>query len=233
MKQSILILVMATSLFACKKSEDPKPEEYKCTTCIQSPEAKEAYNQSSAGVYKGVIVGSSGTIALYLYNIGAQVQALVTFDGKSGTLSTTSLSNWNPGDAINNALFSGIIDGQSIQIYFSVNANGQNPTVTMVIPGHNVSVAVYKETSTSLIKNFEGTYSGDQSGIFNITFNGNNYILVTDSGEFIEGTLINGGIDLNHEETNIKGHFEGNDEIKGTWEGSENESGTWTGRRTL
>ena len=115
---------------------------------------KEQFNNSSGGVYKGVIVGSTGTIALYLYNTGTEVKALVAFDGQNGTLSTTSLSAWAPGQPISNALFTGTINGQQVEAMFSVEANGQNPTVTVQIPGHTVYVAIYKETSTTLIKNY-------------------------------------------------------------------------------
>lgn len=225
-------------LNACKKDKDnttpTTSEPYKCTTCITTPEAKEAFNNSSAGVYKGVIVGSTGTIALYLYNTGSEVKALVAFDGHNGTLSTTSLSTWAPGQPINNALFTGTINGQQVQATFLVEANGQNPTVTVQIPGHTVSVAIYKETSTTLIKNYEGTYAGDDNGVFNMAFSGDTYSIVSDGGGApMEGTLINGKIELNAGGVEIKGEFDG-DHVEGTWKDNDNaKQGTWEGNRTL
>lgn len=239
MKNSLLLLLSVfTIMSACKKDDEttpPTPEPYKCTTCITTPEAKAEHNTSSAGVYKGVIVGSTGTIALYLYNTGTEVSALVAFDGKNATLTTTSLSGWAPGQPITNALFTGTIDGQTVQALFSVEANGQNPSVQLTIPGHTVTVAVYKETSTMLIKNYEGTYAGDDNGIFNMSMSGEEYSIVTQGGNApMEGVLINGKVDFNQNGIEVKGEFQGTDYISGTWKNTtDNTQGTWTGNRTL
>jgi hypothetical protein len=240
MKKYLLILSAFAMLSSCKKEDqnttDPTTTEpYKCTTCITTPEASAQYDNNSGGVYKGVIVGSTGTIALYLYNTGTEVKALVAFDGKNATLSTTSLSSWTPGQAISNALFTGIIDGQTVQAIFSVDANGQNPMVQLTIPGHTISVAIYKETSATLIKNFEGTYSGDDNGIFNLAFSGNNYSIVTDGGGApIQGSLVNGKVELTHNGVEVKGEFQGTDHIEGAWKDTDNNTqGTWSGNRTL
>lgn len=240
MKKAAFILFMALSFCACKKDKTtttpttPTTPAYVCAGCASTPEAKEQYNQSSGGVYKGVIVGSSGTIALYLFNTGTEVKALVAFDGKNAVLSTTALSSWTPGQAISNALFTGTVNGQQVQALFSVDANGQNPQVQVQIPGHNVVVAVYKETSTTLIKNYEGTYSGDDSGIFNMALSGNDYSIVSDGGGApFQATLVNGAVDLTHDGVTIKGTFN-KDEITGTWNDTKNnKKGTWTGKRTL
>lgn len=238
-KPLLLLLSVLTIMNACKKEDKTTPptppEPYKCTTCITTPEAKADYNSSSAGVYKGVIVGSTGTIALYLHNTGTEVSALVSFDGKNATLTSTSLSGWAPGQAITNALFTGTIDGQNIEALFSVGANGQNPSVQVMIPGHTVTVAIYKETSTSLIRNFEGTYAGGDQGIFNMVIVGDQYSIVSDDGdEPMESTLVNGKVDLNHNGVEVKGEFNGTDYIEGTWKDNNNvKEGTWTGNRTL
>jgi hypothetical protein len=226
-------------MYACKKDDKETtpttPEPYKCTTCITSPEAKAQYNDNSGGVYKGVLVGSTGTIALYLHNTGTEVQALISFDGKNATLTTTSLNNWSPGQAINNALFTGTIEGQTVQALFSVDANGQNPMVSVSIPGHTVNVAIYKETSTNMIRNFEGTYTGGDQGIFNMVIVGNQYSIVSDGGgDPFESTLVNGKIDLVHDGVEIKGEFSGTDHVEGTWKDNNNaKEGTWSGNRTL
>jgi hypothetical protein len=240
MKKSILLFLSAcTIMYACKKDDNNNnnttPEPYKCTTCITTPEANAAYDNNSGGVYKGVIVGSTGTIALYLYNVGTEVKALVAFDGQNAVLTSTSLSGWTPGQAISNALFTGTINGQTVTATFSVNANGQDPTVTVNIPGHTVNVAIYKETSTTLIRNFEGTYSGDDNGVFNMVVNGNEYSIVSDGGGApMEGTLVNGKIDLNNNGVEIKGEFQGTDHVEGTWKDNNHSTqGTWTGNRTL
>lgn len=232
---TITAALLIGGLSACTKDDNNSSTPYTCASCATAPEAKEIYNTSSAGVYKGVVVGSTGTIALYLYNTGTVVEVLVTFDGKSGTLTTTDLSGWTPGQPISNALFTGTINGTSVQAVFSVDADGKNPSVTLVIPGHTVTVAVYKETSAILIKNFEGTYSGDDNGIFNMAFSGDDYSIVSDGGgDPMEGKLVGGKISLSHDGVEISGSFSGADEISGTWKDTDNnKSGTWKGKRTL
>lgn len=239
MKKYLLVFLSAATLFSsCKKEEEPTnptPEPYKCTTCLTTPEAIAAYDGSSAGVYKGVLVGSTGTIALYLYNTGTEVKALVAFDGQNGTLTCSTLSTWQPGQAISNALFTGTVNNQNVQATFSVDANGQNPNVQVSIPGHTVYVAVYKETSTTLIRNFEGTYTGDDSGIFNMAISGNEFSIVSDGGgDPMESTFVNGEIDINHNGVEVKGTFQGTDHVEGTWKDTNhNTQGTWEGHRTL
>jgi hypothetical protein len=222
------------SLAGCKKKEKTTPTEepYKCPTCVTTPEAKAAYNNSSAGVYKGVLVGSTGTIGLYIYNTGTDVKALVSFDGKNTTLTTTSLSGWTPGQPINNAVFTGTLNGQNISVTFSVGANGQNPSIQVSIPGHTVTVGVYKETSETLIKNFEGTYAGDDAGVFNMVLNGQDYSIVTDDGGIYTGKLVNGEINYTNASLEIKGTFSG-DKTNGTWKGTNGKQGTWNGTRTM
>lgn len=237
MKQLTLALLVIASLVSCNKEDDPPaattPAAYVCPTCVTTPEAKAEHDATSGGVYKGVIVGSSGTIALYLYNTGTEVKALVSFDGQNATLTTQSLSTWTPGQAITNALFTGTINGQAISAYFSVGANGANPQVQLTIPGHTVHVAVYKETSTALVKNYEGTYAGDDQGTFNMTLHGNEYSIVPDGGDIIVGTLVNGAIDITNGKVEIKGTFNG-DDVNGTWKDTpKSKQGTWSGKRTL
>lgn len=243
MRQLTLTLLLIATLFSCKKDDNnttnnnnttPTPTPYVCPTCVTTPEAKAEHDASSGGVYKGVIVGSTGTIALYLYNSGTEVKALVSFDGKSATFTTQSLSSWSPGQPITNALFTGVIDGVNMSAYFSVDANGQNPKVQMTIPGHTVNVAVYKETSTALVKNYEGTYTGDDAGTFNMTLHGNEFSIVVSSGGIMVDQLKNGAIDhVSNTGVEVKGTFNG-DDVSGTWKDlTDNEQGTWTGKRTL
>lgn len=243
MKQSALIMLFIATLASCKKDDNNTnsnnnnntPTSYVCPTCVTAPEAKSEHDAGSGGVYKGVIVGSSGTIALYLYNTGTEVKALVSFDGKSATFTTQSLSSWSPGQPISNALFTGTIDGKAMSAYFSVDANGQNPQVQMTIPGHTVNVAVYKETSKALVKNYEGTYTGDDAGTFNMTLNGNDYSIVVSGGGILEGSLVNGAIDhlTQKDQVEVKGTFNG-DDVSGTWKDTKStKQGTWSGKRTL
>ncbi len=235
-KVSLLLLVGCLFWSACEKNEDKPSNNHTCTTCVNNPEANPALNNSSGGVYKGIIVGSSGTIALYLHNDSSnEVKALVVFDGGSATLTTTDLNNWTPGQAITNALFTGTVNNTNIQAVFSVDANGQNPSLAVNIPGHTVVVALYKETSTTLVKSFEGTYAGDNSGTFNLLFHGDHFNIIVEGGqEIFNSSLTNGEMNFSQNDVEIKGQFNGADQMNGTWKDTENGTqGTWTANRTL
>lgn len=236
-KITILLLAVVAAFASCTKEEKDKKEDkpYTCASCVTTPEAKSEYDNSSAGVYKGVIVGSTGTIALYLHNTGTEIKAIVVFDGKTATLTNSTLSSWTPGQAIKDAVFTGEVNGVPVEAKFSVDADGKNPKVTVTIPGHNIKVGVYKEVSATLIKGFEGTYSNDLLvlGAFNLTLNGNTYTIVTTTTEPFTGTLSNGGVDVSGEGVEVKGTFNG-EEISGTWKNTNNSTqGTWKGKRTL
>lgn len=62
------------------------------------------------------------------------------------------------------APFTGTLNGQPVTINLSVDKTGQRPTITWAnIPGHPyANFNLIKETSTSLIKGFEGTFSNTQ-----------------------------------------------------------------------
>lgn len=238
MKKLTLALLVVAGMMSCDKKEDPPatttPATYTCPTCVTAPEAKAEHDGGSGGVYKGVLVGSTGTIAMYLYNSGTDVKALIIFDGKNATLTTTSLSAWQPGQAITNALFTGTVDGKAVQATFSVGANGQNPVLSVLITGHQIVASVFKETSTSLVKNYEGTYAGADSGTFNMAFHGTEYSIVSSGGGLpMTGMLVNGKIDYFQNSVEIKGEFKG-DDVSGTWKDhKDGKTGTWSGKRTL
>jgi hypothetical protein len=225
----LLITILSVLTFVSCKKGKPEPEE--TTTLRTVPEAVAEHDTKSGGVYKGVLVGSSGTIKLSLQ--GGTSTAVVTFDGETKTFTTNSLGNWSSGQAISNAVFT----SGNWTLTFSVDANGQNPSITASIPNHTVSVAVFKETSTNLVQSFEGTYSGPAGpGTWNFVIRGNtvtgirkwsgNNVKVPLSGTLNGNTLTGQG---------YTGTINGNT-ASGTWTdntpGSE-ANGTWTGKRTL
>jgi hypothetical protein len=230
----VLLAILSIMVSGCKK-DDETSDAYTCTACTQTPDALAANDASSAGVYKGALLGSSGTINIILLNGGTTNTALVSFDGGTATLTTQDLSQWTAGQPIYNALFSGVTNtGDSVAAYFSVDANGQNPTVQVLIPGHTVVVDVYKELSTSLVKAFEGTYTGDNQGGFNVILQGNDYIILSDGAQLTESTLVNGRIEFTSSNgTVVDGDFTDADNANGTWAESGGDHGTWTFKRTL
>jgi hypothetical protein len=164
----IPLFILIVSFVSCKKDKASTPS-YTCTTCKTTPDAKAANDASNKGVYKGVIIGSSGTIMFDLQNNGTTITAIMVLDGVTVNL-TASVSIVAGQSFV--APFTGTLNGQPVSITFSVGATGSTPTVTTSsIPGHpNSSFTIIKETSTSLVEAFEGTYSTTQpeSGNFNM-----------------------------------------------------------------
>lgn len=170
MKKIIIpVFIAAISMFSlsCKKSEDAKVDP--CQTCKTTPDALAANNTSSKGIYKGVVIGSSGTIMFDILNAGTTITATFVLDGVSTTL--TSNVTWVAGVSYIGA-FTGTLNGAAISITFSVGSDGTNPTVTAFnIPGHpNATFTVVKETSQNLVECFEGTYhsTDPEDGTFNL-----------------------------------------------------------------
>jgi hypothetical protein len=165
---STIALITATVFVSCKKDEAEAP--YTCTTCNQTPEAVAANDASSKGIYKGIIIGSSGTIKFDVANTTSNsITATMVIDGTTVTL--TSSVTWTAGQ-LYVAPFTGTLNGQPVSITFSVTATGSSPTITASnIPGHaNAIFSISKETSTALVRCFEGTYhtSANEDGTFNI-----------------------------------------------------------------
>jgi hypothetical protein len=149
-------------------SKDDGTPSYTCSTCKSTPDALAVNDASAKGVYKGVAVGSTGTLSVNIQNGSSTITAVMVLDGKTANL--TSNVTYVDGQAYI-APFTGTYDGNAISITFSVNIGGGVPTVTSSnIPGHSSIVfTLFKETSTSLLEAFEGTYSKTgETGVFNI-----------------------------------------------------------------
>lgn len=163
---TLFIAICILSFLGCKKNEETKP--YTCTTCKNTPDALAASDASSKGIYKGVILASTGTVVFDILNAGTTVTAKLTINGT--VVNLTSSIAWVNGSPYV-APFTGTLNGQPVSITFSVGVSGQTPTVTSSsIPGHpNATFIVAKETSTSQVECYEGTYTGTQSsGTLNI-----------------------------------------------------------------
>lgn len=213
-------LVLFFSIATSCKSNDPS------LNLATSPEALAVNNTSSAGVYKGIIVGSSGYFNLSIMNGSSDATCKFVFDGKEVTLTSASFGSWTSGQAINNALFTGTLDGKTINLTFSCDANGSNPTTTVTIPGHTVYTTVIKEKSDMLVKCYEGTYTvAKKTGTLKGTWNfvaykpgsGNGSIVTgyhadPESngpiyGDEVNGVLQIGDNPLQMDETSVSGSF--------------------------
>lgn len=156
---------------SCKKSKPKVDTTYTCTTCTTTPEAKAANDNSGKGIYKGVFIGSTGTIKFDIENSSSNtLTASLVIDGvKVNLMSQVSF----PASGPYIAPFFGTLNGQSISVTFSVGANGSSPSITASsIPGHpNASFVIAKETSSNILKCYEGTYTktNGEKGTFNAT----------------------------------------------------------------
>ena len=152
------ILLMAVAFFAVYACS--RKNETGSRGLVTRPEAIAANNDKSGGIYKGVLIGSSGVVKIILQ--GNTAAAEVTVDDVTKTLLPQNLpGGWNSGQALNEIVFS----GDNWILVFSVNGNGTNPEISSVsIPGHeNIEVYVVKENSVTLVKAYEGTFGYDSS----------------------------------------------------------------------
>jgi hypothetical protein len=120
--------------------------------------AQASFDNQSGGVYKGELTGSSGYFEVNL-QAGRPfiIYQWTNPAGSIDSLFTTSLNNWQSGQAISKAVFTAA-DGSVI--WFSVNANGASPSLDSIyIPSHTgpVYASVVKELSGSLVKVYQGT----------------------------------------------------------------------------
>lgn len=237
----LMVLSTAITIGSCKKDKDDKttpPSNYKCTTCVSTPDAVPENDGSSKGVYKGTVIGSSGTIEFSVLNGSNDIAATMVIDGTTVTLSSSI--QWVNGSAYV-APFTGQLNGQTVTITFSVQPDGSEPLIlSSDIPGHpNASFTLVKETSNALIECFEGTYSTTlpESGTFNILLSRplgkwggeareNGQTEADDvSGVITNGTLVDDG---GHTVGTLSG-----DTISGTFQDSNGTTITISGKRTL
>ncbi|MBS1534678.1 MAG: hypothetical protein JST78_06320 [Bacteroidetes bacterium] len=233
------LITFSIAIFSCSKDKDDNDSQaYVCATCNDTPDALPANDSSIKGVYKGIVVGSTGTLSVNIQNGSDTITATMVLDGVS-VLLTSNVSVVEGQTYI--APFTGIYNGNPISITFSVGLGGQTPTVvTSDIPGHpNAVFEIYKETSTSLIEAFQGTYSKTgETGVFNIVLsralsrwggvakeNGG-----TETNE-VEGTIVSGNQLLNENGTHIA-DING-DVISGSFTDSNQDVVTVQGNRTL
>lgn len=183
------MLLLCSIMVSCKKSND--------TTRNNSTEALAVNDNSSAGIYKGVLVGSSGTVKIELLNGNTTVKAYITFNGYTETLTATT--SVVAGSAITNLQFV----GSKMSFSFSTSANGSNPSITNITYAgypNPIRAIVAKELSTQLVSCYEGTYNtvtgGSDAGTFNCIIFGNVVIGLAHSNSASSTTFdeVTGGV---------------------------------------
>jgi hypothetical protein len=224
-------LLSITIIFASCSENDPLITIN--DSAEELPIALSQYDNSNYGIYKGVFVGSSGTILVNLNNNGV-ISVSLTIDGVNYPFTSTE-------SIMENEQTETTFTYQNNSFSFTVNADGSNPLITNVsIEGHpNASIIVVKENSSYVAQLYEGSYEGiDQNndqGTFNaIVFNGTVYILskssVYGSSSYasgsVDGNLVSGASSLG---TIFSGNIENDEVMNGTWKITQtNEKGIWS-----
>ncbi len=226
MKKLFLFLILGTLTLSCSSDSSSG------NSISNTPEAKSQYDNSNFGIYKGVFVGSSGTVHIDINNNGTVVASLV-IDGTTFTYTTTETVTLN--SAINGLTFT---NGSS-SFDFSVDATGNSATISnIVISGHpNANIYIVKEFSDALVKCYTGSFSGDDSGVFNLIVSDGeiNGLAKSNSGNEsinLQGLEANNVITGSFSGGTFSGNVSGNN-ISGTWQNISSESGNWSGTRKL
>lgn len=239
-----LALILSGMMYTGCKDDDSGP--YVCRDCVDEPEALAANDNSGKGIYKGLVLGSSGTIKLDIANSDGSISGVLQLDGKKYELHPEDGAEYVADEGFKGMLYGTMVTEDDIEIYFTANDAGTQYLVAhddVVIPGHdNAFISVMKEKSTELVEIFEGTYSGTDKGTFNLFVrrngdgfgiwaavsrgpDGDNYFF---EGSVEDDLLVGGGGGVE-----ITGKIAG-DNITGTWDDLTGDgSGTWRGRRTL
>lgn len=154
-----ILCALALTIFSCGKSKTEKDNSF-----ATKAETKPQFDKTSFGVYKGVIVGSSGYIVFRINNGDNVVKGFLKIDGREDVLTTNEVLV--AGKAISNVLFTGSFSSMRL----SADADGKNAELSDIkIEGHKYAGGyISHEKSNQQIILYEGTFNGIYSGIFNI-----------------------------------------------------------------
>lgn len=163
MKYLFSLSIISTVLFfACKKNNSQQPDQHP-PGVPTTAETKPQYDNTSFGVYKGVIIGSSGIIIIKVNNGDNSIKGYLTIDSQKDTLSTSQ--TLTPGQAISNLT----LTGRFSSLRLSANADGSNAQISnLTITGHpNANALIVHENSNRQVLLYEGVFSGEITGRIN------------------------------------------------------------------
>ncbi|MCB0728575.1 MAG: hypothetical protein R3A12_19395 [Ignavibacteria bacterium] len=235
MKKNILFtifIVIGILVNSCSNDEDNPVQNN--SNFSETPLANSQFDSSNFGIYKGVIAGSSGYVMVNVNNDNS-ISAKLVIDGIIYDFTSSQTIQQNQQTTI---YF--VSEGNSFT--YRVSATGTNPTVSNIdISGHpNAAIILVKETSTTLVKCYEGTFSGDDTGIFNALFYGNmikgQARNVKNEYFILNGTVTNNQISASGSASSgatYQGILNGNS-FSGNWSNTVfNIQGTFSGNRTF
>ena len=232
MKKLLVKLLLCTTIIFSSCSEND-PSISMNDIAEETPDALSQFDNSNFGIYKGVFVGSSGTILVNINNNGV-LSVSLTIDGVNYPFTSSETITENQQTEITFAF-------ENNSFTFIVDADGSNPQITNVsIEGHpDASLIVVKENSSYVAELYEGTYEGidqnNDAGTFNaIVFNDEVYVLykstvygsTSNAVGSVDGNAISG---VSSQGTIFSGNIEDNEVMNGSWNITQtNEKGIWT-----
>lgn len=228
MIQKIIILLGLLILHSCSNC-DPSADEKLPNESI----AKTAYNNSNFGIYKGILVGSSGIVLINLNN-NSTTNALLTIDGVRHEFNAIEQVTEHQSTPIRFTKNNDSFD-------FMVGENGENPTILNCNFKNypQVKIQVAKEQSSSPIKCYEGRYTGADAGVFNFYIDEKGRIYGMAKSKYDDDTLpLKGSLYSQNTITGTiitDGQFEGtisSNYYEGSWQKSQENSGIWLANRT-
>ena len=228
MIQKIIVIIGILILHSCSNC-DPSTDGKLPNESI----AKTAYNNSNFGIYKGILVGSSGIVLININNNGT-TNALLTIDGVQYEFNAIEQVTENKSIPIR-------FKNNNDSFDFMVGKNGENPTILNCNLKNypQVKIQVAKEQSRSPIKCFQGRYTGDDAGIFNFYIDEKGGIYGMAKSKYDDNIHpLNGSLHSQNLITGTiitDGQFEGSISsiyYEGSWQKSQENSGIWYAKRT-
>ncbi len=240
MRNALLCSLATLLIFGCGKPDTKLSNN----NLSAEAETKPQYDNTSFGVYKGVIIGSSGYIVFRINNGDNVVKGYLTIDDKKDILSTTE--TLVAGQPIKNVRFTGNFSSMTL----NANADGNSAWLSDIkIDGHpdDVAAIIFHENSNQQVSSYEGKISGDLSGTINFNRIANNdttfSIMKFKNNPFVyygygyRWPVSNDTIQFNFFDEN-PGYYEfkgilKNDQINGTWKNEVNgKNGSFSSVRT-
>jgi hypothetical protein len=228
MIQKIIVIMGILILHSCSNC-DPSTDE----KLPNESTAKTAYNNSNFGIYKGILIGSSGIVMININNNGT-TNAILTIDGVRHEFRAIDHVAEHQSTPIRFAKNDNSFD-------FMVGENGENPTILNCNLKNypQVKIQVAKEQSSSPIKCYQGRYTGDDAGIFNFYIDEKGGIYGMAKSKYNDDILpLNGSLHSQNLITGTiiaEGEFEGtisSNYYQGSWQKSQENSGIWLANRT-
>ncbi|OQY34930.1 MAG: hypothetical protein B6241_03370 [Spirochaetaceae bacterium 4572_59] len=193
MKKLVLLLLIPLLFFACDMSSDGDKE----TPLTATPDAQTEDDDKATGVYKGVIADSdtSGTYKIEIdstplgRSVGDSYKATLYMEVDGTTISKEGTAT-EQSDGSLKVTFSLTIVGSVFDFDLTVSSSGDISSVSVKMDGEEIGTTVKKESSTTLLEAWEGTYEGN---VHNSSIPDGYYVKNTGTWNFlIEGNKLEG-----------------------------------------